>query len=391
MESETRLKKQGIITGLRNLRVERILAAKQSRVLTSPWMRRTLALVAILSSYAVLATLLIPTPYTISKTNRVYADYDAMKDNWLYDFRDTTQGFALLFLIWSYILLRMSMRRVTLLPNEYLDELHITNRDWAFKTGYLVVRRSGLAVALLFAFLATVGNQMTGFSGGYGSTAKAFKALERLLSDLSVEDPFGFYFKVFLLLAFVAYSFPLILLAWREARFPEVVPEARNGHEAKELSSEARKAKFYFAALKWILIFMAAGASFGISPKVFMSLGQLYYLLLVPLVYWVIPGSVVLFVWASIATSKGVIAARKAGFATDQQRRWANLTTLFLTITLALGFTVGYLMVFSITNMWRNYGLEYAFILPAAMISGLLMIPAQAISMAFYGKLDTKK
>jgi hypothetical protein len=122
-----------------------------------------------------------------------------------------------------------------------------------------------------------------------------------------------------------------------------------------------------------------------------MSFGQFYYLLLVPLVYWVIPGSVVLFVWASIAASKGVIAARKAGFSSDQQRRWANLTTLFLTITLALGFTVGYLMVFSITNMWRNYGLEYAFILPAAMISGLLMIPAQAISMAFYGKLDIKK
>jgi hypothetical protein len=99
--------RQSIFTELRNLRVERILAAKQSRVLTSAWMRRTLALVAILSSYAVLATLLIPTPYTISKTNRIYADYDAMKDNWLYDFRDTTQGFALLFLIWSYILLRM--------------------------------------------------------------------------------------------------------------------------------------------------------------------------------------------------------------------------------------------------------------------------------------------
>lgn len=385
------MKKQSMVTDLRKLRVERILEAKQSRVLTSPWMRRTLALVAIVSSYAVLVTSLIPTPYTISKTNRIRADYEAMKDNWLYDFRDTTQGFALLFLIWSYILLRMSMRKVTLLPNEYLDELQITNRDWAFKTGYLVVRRIGLAVALLFAFLATVGNQLTGFTGGSGTTAKTFKALERLLSDLSFEDPFGFYFKVFLLLAFVAYSFPLILLAWREARFPEVVPEARNDQEVKGLSPEARQAKFYFTALKWILIFMAACASTAISPKIFMSLGQLYYLLIVPLVYWVIPGSVVLFVWSSIAASKGVIAARKAGFASDLQRRYANLTTLFVSITLALGFTVGYLMIFSITNMWRNFGPEYAFILPAAMIAGLMMIPAQAISMAFYGKLEIKK
>ena len=138
MESNALMKKPSLITDLRNIRVERILEAKQSRVLTSPWMRRTLSLVAIVSSYAVLATLLIPTPYTISKTNRVYADYEAMKDNLLYEFRDITQGFALLFLVWSYILLRMSMRRVTLLPNEYLDEMQITNRDWAFKTGYLM-------------------------------------------------------------------------------------------------------------------------------------------------------------------------------------------------------------------------------------------------------------
>jgi hypothetical protein len=111
------------------------------------------------------------------------------------------------------------MRRVTLLPNEYLDELQITNRDWAFKTGYLVIRRIGFGVALLFAFLATVGNQFTGFSAGYGRIPTAFRTLERYISDLSTEDPFGFYFKAFLLLAFVAYSFPLILLAWREARF----------------------------------------------------------------------------------------------------------------------------------------------------------------------------
>ena len=379
-----------IFTELRNVRVERILEAKQSRVLTSPWMRRTLSLIAIISSYAVLATLLIPTPYIISKTNRIRPNHELMDANWIYDFRDTTQGLALLLLIWSFILLRISMRRVTLLPNEYLDELQITNRDWAFKTGYLVVRRIGFGVALLFAFLATVGNQFTRFSAGYGRIPTAFRTLERYISDLSTEDPFGFYFKAFLLLAFVAYSFPLILLAWREARFPEAVPEARNDQEAKELSAEARKANFYFSALKWILIFMAACASLSLTPKLFMTFGQLYYVLLVPLVYWVIPGSVVLFVWASIATSKGVINARKGGFASDQQRRWANIATLFLTITLVLGFVVGSMMFMAFTNM-RPFGPESAFMIPAAFISGLLMIPAQALSMAFYAKLEIKQ
>ena len=384
------MSKQSIFAEIRTARVQRILDAKQSRVLTSPWMRRTLSLVAIISSYAVLATLLIPTPYKISKTNRIRPDYDLMDSTWLYDFRDTTQGIALLLLIWSFILLRMSMRRVTLLPNEYLDELQITNRDWAFKTGYLVVRRIGFGLALLFAFLATVGNQLTGFSAGYGRIPNAFRALERYVSDLSTEDPFGFYFKAFLLLAFVAYSFPLILLAWREARFPEVVPEAQVNQENKEPSAEARKAKFYFTALKWILIFMAACASLAISPNIFMTFGYLYYVLIIPLVYWVIPGSVVLFVWASITATKSVISARKAGFSSTQQKRWANLTTLFLTITLFLGLAVGSLMVFAFSNAWRELGLESDFLLPAALLSGFLMIPAQAISMAFFAKLEIK-
>jgi hypothetical protein len=85
------------------------------------------------------------------------------------------------------------------------------------------------------------------------------------------------------------------------------------------------------------------------------------------------------------------LTARKGGHASEQQRRWANITTLFLTITLALGLAVGYLMFVVITNTWRQLGPEYSFILPAALISGLLMIPAQAISMAFYGKLELKK
>ena len=372
---------------LRAARIERILATKQNRIVTSPWMRRTLSLIAIISSYAVLATLLIPTPYTISKTNRIYQDYHLMQSNWIYDFRDTTQGFALLLLVWSFILLRMSMRRVTLLPNEHLDELQITNRDWAFKTGYLVVRRIGLGVAIGFAFLAFFGAQLTGFSAGYGPTPKTFRALERYMSDLSMEDPFGFYFKTFLLLAFVAYSFPLILLAWREARFPETVPEVA---VAIKLTNEESKAKFYFRTLKWMGFFVAVCASLAISPKVFMTLGFFYYILLIPLIYWVIPGSVVLFVWASITASKGVLAARKAGFSSDMQRRWANLTAAFATTTLVLGIVVGSLMFFALSNMWRSLGPEFGFVLPTAFIAGLLMVPAQAISMTYYAKLESK-
>ncbi len=330
-----------------------------------------------------LVTLLIPTPYWISKTNRIYADHQAMEGNWLYEFRDVTQGLALLFLIWSFILLRISMRRVNLLPNEYLDERQIANRDWAFKAGYLVVRRIGFAVALLFAFLAVFGNEMAQSTAGYSTTAKSFRALERYLSDLSMEDPFGFYFRGFLLLAFVAYSFPLILLAWREARFPEPVPEVR---EPKVLNPRETSAKFYYKAINWMGIFVSVGASMYISPALFMFTGPLIYLILVLFVYVVIPGALVLFAWASITTAKGIRAARKVGLATDQNKRWANISTAFLALTLFIGIAVGTIMYIGLSNM--PYGFP---VLGYALIIGLFMIPNQAISMAFYAKLKTKE
>lgn len=381
------MKKPSIFAEIRNARVERILKAKQSRLLTSPWMRRTLSLVAIISSYAVMATLLIPTPYTISKTNRIYNDFEAIQGNWIYAVRDTTQGLAILFLIWSFILLRISMRRATLLPNEYLDELQITNRDWAFKNGYLVVRRIGLGVAIFFAFLATFGNQMVSFSAGNGPTVKAWRAFERYLSDLSTADPFGFYFKAFLLLAFVAYSFPIILLAWREARFPEAIPEVI---EEKEFNPREKTANLYFKLIKWLVICLAAVASLYTSPGAFMALAPVISFLLIPIFYWVIPGALVLFVWASITTAKGIIIAKKTGLANEQHKRWANISTAFLTATLALGLLVGTTLVTGVMNLVSQFfpGIP---ILLMAVLAGLLMIPAQSLSITFYAKLKTKE
>jgi len=372
---------QNIITEIKKARIERILTSKQSRLLTSSWMRRTLSIIAIISSYTVLATLLIPTPYTISKTNRIYADYELMSKNWIYDARDITQGAAILLLIWSFVLLRISMRRVTLLPDEYLDELQITNRDWAFKTGYLVVRRIGLGVAIVFGLLATLGNYFLVSSGQVG---KFFSTMERYVSDLSTEDPFGFYLKAFLLLAFVAYSFPIILLAWREARFPENIPVVK---PIKELNEKESAAKFYFGAIRFVVVYLAVYLSLSLTPKLFMAAGSLFYALLLPLLYIVIPGALMLFVWASVTVARGVKDARKTGFKSEEQKRWANITTGFLAMTLALGIFVGFSMFAVISGLTVNTG--YSFV-PVAFLTGLLMIPTQAASMLFYAKLDSK-
>jgi hypothetical protein len=156
----------------------------------------------------------------------------------------------------------------------------------------------------------------------------------------------------------------------------------------QKLTTEERKAKFYFTTLKWMGIFVAACASLSISQAVFMTFGFLYYILWLPLFYWVIPGSVVLFVWASITASKGSWTARKSGFSSDLQKRWANLTAVFATITLILGMVVGSLMFIALSNMWQSPGPWLSFVLPTALLAGLLMIPAQAISMTYYARLN---
>jgi hypothetical protein len=380
------MSKPNLLTEIRNVRVERILDSKQNRFLTKPWVRRTLSIVAIISSYVVLASLLIPTPYIRSKTNQIYPDSDLIQGNWIYDLRDTAQGFGMLLAIWSFILLRISMRRVTLLPDQYLDELQITNRDWAFKTGYLVVRRIGLLVAAVFGFLAISFNSLVSMWLDYHTTKKTFNSIEKYISDLSAEDPFGFYFKAFLLLAFVAYSFPVILLAWREARFPESIPEVE---ETKEPNDKQSSSKFYFGVLKWILISFSLFASLYVSPKVFMTVGLLfYYGLITPMVYLVIPGSLFLFIWASVTAARGVIESRKSGSRSAEQKRWANITTGFLTITLLLGMVVGGAMLALVSGVANE--LRYSGLLPLALLAGFLMIPAQAASMAFYAKLESK-
>ena len=96
-----------------------------------------------------------------------------------------------------------------------------------------------------------------------------------------------------------------------------------------------------------------------------------------------------LFVWASITTSKGIILARKVGFASAEHKRWANISTAFLTVTLALGLLVGTTLVTGVMNLVSEFfpGIP---ILLMAVLAGLLMIPAQALSMTFYAKLKTK-
>jgi hypothetical protein len=131
---------------------------------------------------------------------------------------------------------------------------------------------------------------------------------------------------------------------------------------------------------------MAIYISLALTPKLFMTFGGLFFLPLILLMYVGIPGSLILFTWASVTTAKSLIEVRKAGFKSTIQKRYANIATVFLSLTLVLGLIVGGSMMALFYRMY-DYPTE-GFLLPMAFIAGLLMIPAQAISMTFYAKLD---
>lgn len=253
-------------------RIERIINAPESRVLALGWVKRLLCVVAVVASYADLFGLLISATYE------------------QYDWRMTKNYLVFLspiVMITAFLLLRKAMRKVTSLPDEYLDEREIANRNWAFKLGYLVVRRIGLGMAVGFltlAFISWINNL------NFSSVTSSFKLRESPIfkaevwfqqyveSLLNQVGALGFGFGVFFLLTFVAYSFPLILLAWREAKFstvPEIVsPEIL----ASTLTANARRyfwrllaaglmvplsisASFFIPGLLWNLLFICLGYS----------------------------------------------------------------------------------------------------------------------------------
>jgi len=177
--------------------------------------------------------------------------------------------------------------------------------------------------------------------------------------------------------------------SWHGERqeFPEAIPEV---NQEKEFSPREKTANLYFKLIKWLVICLAAVASLYTSPGAFMALAPVLSFLLIPIFYWVIPGALVLFVWASITTAKGIIMAKKTGLANEQHKRWANISTAFLTVTLALGLLVGTTLFTGVLNASSSFFPGFPNLL-LAILAGLLMIPAQSLSLTFYAKLKTKE
>ena len=304
----------------------------------------------------------------------------------IYDIFGWAGYYAPLILLISFLILRKSMSRVTSLPDEFLDEREIANRDWAFRTGYLVVRRLGLAVALVLFVISILGyTPGSGEFSEHSSTVFPVAAFNAYLVALTANDAIGFYLNVVGLLAFVAYSFPLILLAWREAKFPESVPQVKKPDITENPKEFARA---YFRRMLNLVSFTAGlfmiqilGSPFGVQ-----ALGNWLTFRggTFAIIFAIVGYGLYSYLWASVKTVQLLIKVAR-----NKINKKVNMipvigTYLFFTVTQGLGIAL-LLRLSVVINQPELAVRENT--LGAMVLFGVGMIPAQLISFFFIRRL----
>lgn len=156
--------------------------------------------------------------------------------------------------------------------------------------------------------------------------------------------------------------------------------------QEETMSEPAETAKFYFSWIKYFIALIVILTCLYILPKnqvtsVILITGGVLFL------YLVLPFALLQYIWVSVATGNYLKEAKKAGIATREQKRVWNLTLIFLAITQALGLVVATLLILGFANLKLPAGIE---IMAVVLIAGVLMIPAQCVSMAYLAKLEVK-
>lgn len=220
-------------------RIDHLLNWPASRTLSNRWVKRILAATAVASSWWFLILL----------TPGLFRGFDSPVPY---------QLLSGIIMISSFMLLRQSVRRITSLPDEYLDEREIENRDWAYRIGYLVVRRIGLFATvglIIFGILIKFGSYSVTIDSVTDFPDSPFRGVYQEASDFIrayfALTPLENILMIMILLTYVAYSFPVILLAWREARMLPIVQPEISWQDAL-----SRYSKGYFARLirvVWLL------------------------------------------------------------------------------------------------------------------------------------------
>ena len=381
-----------IMENIRREKVERLLSSPPSGFLISRGFRRFFCVVAVLFSYLFFFSLLIPTlsiASGISGPHKVVTinDLDATQRFWLgiAAFVGWTAYLAPVILLAAFILLRASMRRVTSLPDEYLDEREIANRDWAFKTGYVVIRRVGFSIAAILLAIKVIsfnpsivldsdGNRVR---TGIEATAHNF---ENYLVSLTTQGAINFYFNFFAILTYVAFSFPLILLAWRESKLDEVPPVAES-RVPLEGASQLAKQYFRRAALvggifAGFTLLLTVGFSFRPLGEFLTFSGVLFIF-----VFLAVPYALFVYIWASVKTVGVLKAAKQNNYNQGKYAASAIGALVFFVITQLLGLAIP--VIFSQLGRFSGNDNPVALV----FVLGLAMIPTQVMSFVFIRRL----
>ena len=375
-----------LLSDMRQAKIERLLSSPPSGFWISKGYRRTLSVVSVVFSYYYLITLLIPIPEILHDPlrgkNGINIDKLDASERFTYEFAYVLAGIGTLsplILLTCLLLLRSSIRRITSLPNEYLDELEIANRDWAFKTGYLVIRRVGLALTVigfttLFILFVTTPRTWQ-WPGPKHPLQEVKDALVAYFEGLTADGVLDFYFQVIALLTYVAYAFPIILLAWRESKFNEALPKVEN-----QVFKEAQA--FEKAYLKRVLIVvMGFLGSILIGWLVPYAMMNGLAIMAAVLTAWF---GVYVYIWSSIKTVE-ILKAVKSKTSNS------TMATTFFVITHLLGtllITILVLVTLVFPGQWNGGGFNQIHPLGVILVLGVLMIPAQAISVSFASKLS---
>jgi len=381
--------KDNLIASMRRSRIERILSNPPRGVLISGAFRRLLCIVAVLFSYIYFAFMLIPRSDCVKNHCEIITN-PTLAQIWFliaYGIFALLALWALPIMIGSFFLLRRSMRRVTSLPDEYLDEREIANRDWAFRTGYLVVRRIGLGAAVLLAILSAIGFYPgPGWASGKSQSVLFVEQINAYVVSLVANNPVAFFAQLFAVLTYVAYSFPLILLAWRESKVEQLEPiQPIKPIQPINVSTTKRinLARTYFVKVALFLAVLIVGVAIQFLGVLLPSLGT--WLIFSPALFYLI------FAWAGYGVYVFIWASRNSLKFLKQQKSLGNRSTeatlawLFFVVTQALGIALLATFVCLTSLAQTHTGVDWIGLIFGISFS---MIPTQALSFILIGLIQ---
>jgi hypothetical protein len=191
-------------------------------------------------------------------------------------------------------------------------------------------------------------------------------------------------------MTYVAYTFPLILLAWRESKFPEAIPTLKKVIPLGTTRLIARKyfrraALIGFAFIGWALVqilamYLAVSFDFPYISNFLTYSGVLFFYLFI-----VVPYAMFVYIWASIKTVEILKTAKANNYNQGKNAGAAIGALIFFVITQLLGISIPILF----SQIGRFSGGDNPILIIFGL--GLAMIPTQILSFVFIRRLGKEE